>query len=284
MRQILPFPFLLTLLASPGLVQAATADIQVCASSDCTVLDNKTFGGPGQPVAIEADLVGPTVEVFSDFDGRLVATGGATAFGRVGLGSLHATAQITINVEPNTGARVEIAANSAVAFQDSVRVRSSSLASGTPVTLTANMVIGGGGRGSALLRISRLGTFLGGDSDTAGSLSDTLESLTTTFAAKVGDLLLVEMELAARVSCAPCIFAAAVPARALTQVSDYGNSAYLYLAGVDPGLGITFEGTNGYNYLQPAPVPLPGALGLFGAALLAGWRRRAQPAVRADAA
>lgn len=273
MRQIRAIPILWSLLVSPGLALAATADVRVCASSECSVFDNKTFGGSGQPAFIEADLIGPTVEVFNDFDGRLVATGGATAFGRVGLGSLHASAQITVNVEPGTGARVHIGATSDVAFADSVRVRSSSLATGTPVMLSAIMAISGGGRGSALLRISRQGTFLGGDADTAGGQFDGLESLTTTFEAKVGDLLRLEMELAARVSCAPCIFPPDVPARTYTQVSDYGNSAFLYLAAVDPGLGITFSGTNGYDYLQPAPVPLPATAGLLGAALLSLWCR-----------
>jgi len=272
-------PLFLAGLMFPGPALAAIADLRICASNECTVVDNESFGAGNQPREVEVNVVGSTLEFTSTFDGMVAATASATAFGRVGLGSLHAATDLTVNVVANRSARVFIGGTAEIEYSDSVRVLSASLPTGTPVTLVANMPISGGGRGAASLAISTLegSTFrsLGGDADTAGGVFDTIESLSTTFEAMVGQLLRVEMTLAARVSCAPCILTAPATADStFTQVSNYGSSAYLYLAALDPSLGITFSGTGGYDYLQPAPVPLPGSAAFLGAALLAlRWPR-----------
>jgi len=185
-------------------------------------------------------------------------------YASAGLGHLHA--YTFVQIQGKGGNNVTIGGRSFAQLSDRVTITSSVLPAGTPVTLRALMDVGGHGGGKMYFGINQFVQQVDVASDFGG---DTLDDYETTFSAKVGDRVTVTYGLVAYTRMFSTVWTPTNVLNGRNNTADYGNSAYIYMGGVDPSLGITLVSDTGYVY---AAVPEPAAAWL----LLAGlpWLAR----------
>jgi hypothetical protein len=221
---------------------------------------------------------------------NMVFTGNAIA--RARPGSLHASAEVKL--VGTGGGPPGISAYGYVEIDDQIKVRSSTLADGTAVTLSALLDITGLGPGSISLNVrgSRNGIFpwlVFGDSDNASGTPRRLEDIGGSFTAFIGETLYVNYALRASTGVSTAGWQQIDVQNGRAAASTYGNSAYLYFSSADPAVDVFIEGESGYDYVQPPPVPEPetvllmlSGLGVVGFAALK--RRRNLRSCAADSA
>lgn len=211
---------------------------------------------------------------------NMVFTGNAIA--RARPGSLHAS--VEVKLVGTGGGQPGMSAYGYVQIDDQIKVRSSSLADGTAVTLNALLDITGEGPGSVSLSVQgrRNDTFpwlVLGDSDNASGTPRRIEDIGGSFTAFVGETLYVTYALRASNGVSTSGWQQIDVQNGRAAESSYGNSAYLYFSSADPGVDVFIQGASGYDYVQPPPVPEPETallmlLGLGVVASVARVRRR----------
>jgi len=203
----------------------------------------------------------------------------AFAFAKALPGSLHASVAVELN---GTGGDVVggdgLSATSLVRVTDELNVTSSTLASGTLVTLNVLVDIGGKGRARAGVTVvgNKPGfglTNLFREEASATTDQASLSALGGQFSAQVGGRLFIEYFLQASAGVRDSNWKQEDVENGRAADSDYGNSAFLYFSATDPA-NVTLKGQSGYDYVQPNPVPLPAAVWSLLSGLLLLTRRR----------
>lgn len=173
-----------------------------------------------------------------------------------------------------------------VQVEDRIQVKSATLAQGTAVVLTTLLDVSGTGRGNLSLSIrgSRpglpgiVGVF--GDSNYTNSEGASLQSIAGQFTAYVGETLFIDYYLNASTGVSNAGWGALDVLNGRARTSNYGSSAYLYFASVDPS--VQWVADSGASY-RAAVVPEPGsyAMMLLGLTVLGGVAKRRGLAGRA---
>ncbi|MDR7295930.1 hypothetical protein J2X16_001269 [Pelomonas aquatica] len=230
------------------------------------------FIGHGLPTA-DTGTVTHLRSTFDDGNGsqvpNFVLNGRARAF--ADFGQLHAST--FVQIQGAGGNDVTIGGRAVANLTDSVTVHSSVLPVGSPVTVKVKMDVSGTGGGRMSFGINGVAQ-RAGVSDDFPVGGDALEDFEITYDAKVGDKFQVVYGLTAYTRMFSSGWGPIDVLNGRNNSSDYGNSVYLYMGGLDPSLGVTLQNDNGFTYATSA-VPEPGAawLLLTGLPLLA-WRAR----------
>ncbi|MGE3392184.1 MAG: hypothetical protein AB7O21_19420 [Gammaproteobacteria bacterium] len=256
-------------LNAPGCTIGSTA------SSECTRLTQTHV--PGMPFLD----TGTVTTLRSAFDPgnvsavpNYVMNGTARAFGSTG--ALHAST--FVQIQGAGGSNVTAGGRAHAQVTDRVTVRSSTLPDGSTVVIKVRIDVSGSGGGrlwfGAAGGLSQVGI-----ARDLGLPIDSLEDYETTFSAKVGSTLTVSFGLTAYTRMLSNGWGAGDVLNGRNNSADYGNSAFLYMEGVDPALGVSLDNGTGYSYAFPTAVPLPGAAVLLLSALplASGKRRRMIP-------
>jgi len=211
-----------------------------------------------------------------------IATG--TAQARALPGSLHAQVEVQLNGSAYFSG-IGVGGYGYAEVEDKIKVRSATLADGTAVQMSAQLGIAGTGRGAASLRVDTLrsttnnvSTTLVFDQDVASSSTDSLESLSGSFTAYVGESLNIVFALRASAGLSNAAWRSADVLNGRISSSSYGNSAYLYFASDDPS--VQWVADSGASY-RVAEIPEPGtyAMMLFGLVALGTFAKRRSPSV-----
>lgn len=189
---------------------------------------------------------------------NMVFTGNAIA--RARPGSLHAS--VDVRLDGTGGGQPGMSAYGYVEIDDQIKIRYSTLADGTAVTLSALLDISGEGPGSIFLSVHgrRNGIFpwlVFGDSDNASGTPRRIDDIGGSFTAFVGETLYVNYGLRASNGVSTAAWEQIDVLNGRAAQSSYGNSAYLYFSSADPSADVFIEGASGYDYVQPPPVPEP---------------------------
>jgi hypothetical protein len=186
------------------------------------------------------------------------------------FGQLHAST--FVQIQGAGGNNVSIGGRSMAQLTDRVTIRSTVLPAGTPVTVKVLMDVSGQGGGRLSFGINQFNQNVDVADDFSG---DPLKDYETTFTAKVGEEVRVNYGLTAFTRMFSNGWGPGDVLNGRNNSADYGNSAYLYMGGLDPALGITLQSDSGFTYAVPSAVPAPAAawLLLVGLPVLA-WRAR----------
>ncbi|MDP3577264.1 PEP-CTERM sorting domain-containing protein [Methyloversatilis sp.] len=195
-------------------------------------------------------------------------------------GSLHAS--VTVAVSGTGGAFVPgISGYGYAAVEDRIRIRSSTLADGTAVTLSTVFNITGIGEGTLYVNVAGrrngIETVLFGDTESSNSALRSIAGMGGSFIAYIGETLGVDYSLRASTGVSTAAWRADEVANGRMSQSTYGNSAYLYFASADPAVDVYIDGVGGYDYVLPPAIPEPhtALLMLLGLTVVgAGARRR----------
>ncbi|WP_457426240.1 hypothetical protein [Roseateles sp. P5_E7] len=192
------------------------------------------------------------------------------------IGQLHAST--FVQLQGSGGNRVTIGGRAFAQLSDRVTIRSTVLPAGTPVSVKVLMDVSGQGGGQLSFGINQFNQTVDVASDFGGAA---LADYETTFSAKVGEEIWVTYGLTAFTRMFSSGWGPGDVLNGRNNSADYGNSAYLYMGGLDPALGITLHSDSGFTYPVPSAVPEPAAawLLLIGLPALA-WRAR-KPSRRA---
>jgi hypothetical protein len=200
---------------------------------------------------------------------NFVMNGNARAF--ASLGQLHAST--FVQIQGAGGNNVSIGGRSYAQLTDRVTIQSSVLPIGADVTVKVMLDVSGHGGGRLYFGLNQFNQQVGLATDSA-SANDSLEDFEATFAAKVGDQFRVNYGLVAYTRMVSNGWGPGDVLNGRNNSADYGNSAYLYMGGLDPALGVTLHSDTGYIYAaQPVPEPAAAWLLLVGLPALA-WRAR----------
>lgn len=198
---------------------------------------------------------------------NFVMNGNARAF--ASLGQLHAST--FVQIQGAGGNNVSIGGRAHAQITDRVQVKSSVLPDGTSVSVRVLLNVSGSGGGRLSFGLNGFNQQVGQSNDSAFNV-DSLEDFATTFSAKVGDVLSVTYGLTAFTRMISNGWSAINVLNGRNNAADYGNSAFLFMEGVDPSLGVTLNSDTGFSYAFPAAVPVPGAVWLLASALPLAWR------------
>jgi len=182
-----------------------------------------------------------------------------------GYASAEATGSFVAGVLARPSAKAE-----GTAF-DRITVESATLAPGTPVELTFDLVVSGNGRFFADFRVTQLGT-PGGQVpkrltlDMSGSFNGIGGQRTGTIQALVGERYNLEygLSVTALVSTVGLVDATRF------SVSDYSQTAHYFA--LPSSSAVVLRAESGFDYSPPATVPLPAAAMLLVSALPVAWR------------
>lgn len=236
-----------------------------------------------QSIGLGAPLTttGTVTTLRSTFDAaglpNFVMNGNAHA--SASFGHLHASA--FVQVQGKGGDNVSVGGRSYAQVTDRVTIQSSVLPVGTPVSIKVLMDVNGHGGGALYFGLSRFQKVV--QANDIGFPADSLDDYETTFSAKVGDKVTVSYGLMAYTRVFSTLWRPIDVLNGRNNNADYGNSAYIYMGGVDPALDITLQSdSGGFLYPIPSAVPEPDAawLLLIGLSMLAWRARRASPAAR----
>jgi hypothetical protein len=197
-----------------------------------------------------------------------VMNGSAQAF--ASFGQLHAST--FVQIQGAGGNNVSIGGRSMAQLTDRVTIRSTLLPAGTPVSVKVLMDVSGQGGGRLSFGINQFNQNVDVSNDFGG---DALKDYETTFSAKVGEKVSVTYGLTAFTRMFSSGWGPGDVLNGRNNSADYGNSAYVYMGGLDPALGITLQSDSGFTYAVPSAVPEPVAawLLLIGLPVLA-WQSR----------
>jgi len=186
------------------------------------------------------------------------------------FGQLHAST--FVQIQGAGGNNVAIGGRSMAQLTDRVTIRSTALPAGTPVTVKVLMDVSGHGGGRLSFGINQFNQIVDVADDFGGAA---LQDYETTFSAKVGEEVRVTYGLTAFTRMFSNGWGTGDVLNGRNNSADYGNSAYLYMGGLDSALGITLQSDSGFTYPLPSAVPEPAAawLVLIGLPVLA-WRAR----------
>jgi hypothetical protein len=176
------------------------------------------------------------------------------------IGRLAAYASAESDGSTFLGAPQFVSAGAEGTAFDRFRVRSTTLALGTPVELSFDLVVGGNGRFDARYLVTQVSSFdgnpLNGQSkgltlSLSGSFSDSGGQTTGTIQALVGERYKLEYSLGVTA----LVSTSNQTGGERFSVSDYSHTAHYYAT---PALtGVTLFTESGFDYTAPAPVPLP---------------------------
>ncbi|WP_457349878.1 hypothetical protein [Roseateles sp. P5_D6] len=186
------------------------------------------------------------------------------------FGQLHAST--FVQIQGAGGNDVSIGGRATAQLTDRVTINSTVLPAGTPVSVKVLMDVSGQGGGRLSFGINQFNQNVDVSDDFGG---DALKDYETTFSAKVGEKVSVTYGLVAFTRMFSNGWGPGDVLNGRNNSADYGNSAYLYMGGLDPALGITLQSDSGFTYAVPSAVPEPVAawLLLIGLPVLA-WRAR----------
>ncbi|RZJ04896.1 MAG: hypothetical protein EOP39_20425 [Rubrivivax sp.] len=205
-----------------------------------------------------------------------VMNGRARAF--ASFGQLHAST--FVQMQGAGGSYASVGGRSMTQLTDRVTINSTVLPIGTPVSVKVLMDVSGHGGGHLSFGINLSNQVVDVANDFGGYA---LEDYETTFTANVGEEVRVTYGLMAYTRMISTGWAPIDVLNGRNNSADYGNSAYIYMGGVDPALGITLQSDSGFIYAIPSAVPEPAAawLALLGLPVLACRARRPKPRARA---
>ena len=259
-------------LNSPGCTSGSTG------SSECArIIQNVDLGSP--PVD-----TGTVTTIRSTFDAGNVSqvpnftmNGNARAF--ASLGQLHAST--FVQIQGAGGNNVSIGGRAYAQITDRVRVESSVLPNGSAVSIKVLFDVNGSGGGRLFFGLNGSNQQVELANDSAGNI-DSLESYETTFSAKVGEAFTVTYGLTAHTRMISAGWSDVDVLNGRNNQADYGNSAFLYMEGVDPSLGIALVSNTGFSYAFSTAVPVPASAWLLASALPLAWRIRRNHEARAQ--
>jgi hypothetical protein len=238
-------------------------------STECvSIIRNIGLGSP-------APDTGKVTKLRSVFDAgnvsqvpNYVMNGSAQAF--ASFGQLHAST--FVQIQGAGGNNASIGGRAMAQLTDRVTIRSTMLPAGTPVSVKVLLDVSGHGGGQLSFGINQFNQIVDVASDFSG---DALADYETTFSAKVGEEVRVTYGLTAFTRMFSSGWGPGDVLNGRNNSADYGNSAYVYMGGLDPALGITLQSDSGFTYAVPSAVPEPAAawLALIGLPVLA-WRAR----------
>jgi hypothetical protein len=275
-----------------AMAAAVQVEAFIVSTNADNVVTNSTICTPGSTLTSECmsftqfiGLGSPTPDtgtvthIRSTFDNgnvsqvpNFVLNGRARAF--ADFGQLHAST--FVQIQGAGGNNVTIGGRAVAQLTDSVTVHSSVLPVGSPVTVKMKMDVSGTGGGRMSFGINGVAQRVGVSNDFPVG-GDSLEDYETTYDAKVGDKFQVVYGLTAYARMFSSGWGPGSVLNGRNNSSNYGNSVYLYMGGLDPSLGVTLQNDNGFTYATSA-VPEPGAawLLLTGLPLLVCRARRVQ--------
>jgi PEP-CTERM motif len=193
-------------------------------------------------------------------------------------GSLHANVEVRLDgFGGGIGGGVTGLASAQI--EDRIKVSSATLAKDTAVVMTTQLDVSGKGRGnlSLTIRASRPG-FSGlvrvfDDSNYTDSESESLQSIAGQFTAYVGESLYLDYYLNASTGVSNAGWTQIDVLNGRARNSDYGNSAYLYFASVDPAVEWISDSGALYRVAE-VPEPRSWAMMLLGLAALGAIAKR----------
>lgn len=194
------------------------------------------------------------------------------------LGQLHAST--SVQLQGAGGNNVSIGGRAIAQVTDRVDVRSSVLPNGATVSIKVLLDVNGSGGGRLSFGLNGFNQIVDVANDFDVNV-DSLKDYETTFTAKVGDRLTVTYGLEAFTRMISNGWGPSDVLNGRGNSANYGNSAFLYMAGGDPAQGITLSNDSGFSYAFPTAVPLPAGAWLMLSTLPLAWSLRRKPKAQA---